>query len=121
MVYNKYMDILDDQRPWGSFRQFTKGNPVTVKILFVKAGESFSLQYHHERDEFWRILSGSPDVTVGEKTETAHAGDEFFIVREVPHRISGGEEDASVLEIAFGDFDEGDIVRLEDKYGRTSP
>jgi mannose-1-phosphate guanylyltransferase/mannose-1-phosphate guanylyltransferase/mannose-6-phosphate isomerase len=25
-----------------------------------------------------------------------------------------------VLELAFGDFDQNDIVRLEDRYGRTT-
>lgn len=113
------MNISDDHRPWGNFRRFTAGESTTVKILFVKAHERFSLQYHNNRDEFWRVLSGSPDITIDEKTEKAEVGDEFFITRGTKHRISAGQTDTSVLEIAFGDFDEEDIVRLEDDYHRA--
>jgi len=35
------------------------------------------------------------------------------------HRVTGGPEGTTFLEIAFGDFDESDITRLEDRYGRT--
>jgi mannose-6-phosphate isomerase-like protein (cupin superfamily) len=113
------MNISDDKRPWGSFRQFTKNELSTVKILTVKSGEAFSLQYHVHRDEFWKVLSGSPTISIGEKDVVAQDGDEFFIPRGTTHRITAGEKDAHTLEIASGDFDENDIVRLEDKYNRT--
>ena len=112
------MDIHDDERPWGNERWFVESQPVTVKILTVRAGEEFSLQYHNHRDEFWRILSGSPTVHIDGRVETAHPGDEFFVERTKSHRISAEDEDATILEIAFGDFDEADIVHLEDKYHR---
>lgn len=113
------MDIYEEKRPWGDFRRFTLNEPSTVKLLSVKTGQAFSLQYHDKRDEFWRVLSGSPDVIVGDRKETAHAGDEFFITRGVNHRILAGDEDALILEIAFGEFDENDIIRLEDDYHRV--
>jgi mannose-1-phosphate guanylyltransferase/mannose-1-phosphate guanylyltransferase/mannose-6-phosphate isomerase len=113
------MNIIDETRPWGNFRQFTHGEPTTVKILTVKVGEAFSLQYHHSRDEFWKVLSGTPIVTVGDVTETAEVGQEFFITHGTQHRVSAGNTDATILEISFGQFDETDIVRLEDNYGRT--
>ena len=113
------MNIYEEERPWGSFRQFTHNDPTTVKILIIKAGEAFSLQYHHKRDEFWRVLSGSPFVTLGDRTELAVPTKEFFIPHGTHHRIKAGDEDVVVLEISFGEFNEKDIVRLEDKYGRT--
>ena len=113
------MDIYEENRPWGNFRRFTQNELTTVKLLTVKAHQAFSLQYHEKRDEFWRILSGSPDVIVGEKRETAHTGDEFFISRGVNHRVLAGDEDAVLLEVSFGEFDEEDIVRLEDDYHRV--
>jgi mannose-1-phosphate guanylyltransferase/mannose-1-phosphate guanylyltransferase/mannose-6-phosphate isomerase len=113
------MDIYEEKRPWGSFRRFTNNEISTVKILSIKAGEALSLQYHDKRDEFWRVLSGSPDIIVGERKETAHVGDEFFITRGIHHRILAPDEDAQILEIAFGEFDENDIVRLEDDYHRV--
>ena len=105
-------------KPWGGFREFSENEKGTVKILFVKKGEEFSLQKHEKRDEFWRVLSGNPIVTVGEEKITAKKGDEFEIQPGVLHRVSAPIDDVEVLELSRGDFDESDIVRLEDKYGR---
>ncbi len=108
-----------EERPWGSFREFAKNEKDTVKLLSVKKGEEFSLQKHHLRVEFWRVLSGDPDITVGEKTVRAKVGDEFEIKPEALHRIAAPVNDVEVLEISRGEFDENDIVRVEDKYGRS--
>ena len=109
-----------DERPWGYFDQFTGGEPSTVKILHVRAGEEFSLQTHAHRDEFWRIIAGSGSVIIGEQTHPAEIAAEFWIPRTVAHRAMGGSEnDLEILEISFGQFDENDIVRLADTYGRT--
>ncbi len=117
--YNKYMRPFTEERPWGSFRRFTDGEPVTVKILRVKPGQAFSLQYHEGREEFWHIVSGSPMVTCGEKVITAKPGDEFTIPVKTLHRIQAGGEEAVILEISSGTFDESDIVRVADQYGRV--
>ena len=108
-----------DERPWGYFERFTNNAPSTVKILCVRAGEAFSLQTHEKRDEFWRVIGGTGVLTIGEQTHEVVVGDEFFIPKTVVHRAEGTAEDLYLLEIAFGEFDERDIVRLEDKYGRT--
>lgn len=109
-----------EDRPWGYFEQFTLNEPSTVKLLHVRAGEEFSLQTHEHRDEFWRVVGGSGQVTVGNVRSDANIGDEFFTPRGTPHRAEGAEdEDLRILEISFGQFDENDITRLEDKYGRT--
>ncbi len=107
------------RKPWGSFRQFAFNEPCTVKIIVVKAGEAISLQRHEGRSEFWRVLSGEPLVTIDEKETTAKPGDEFFIPRQTNHRLAGQQEDCQVLEVSFGFFDEHDITRIEDKYGRV--
>jgi mannose-6-phosphate isomerase-like protein (cupin superfamily) len=108
-----------EERPWGNFRQFTHNSLSTVKIILVRKGEAFSLQYHNSRTEFWKILSGNPEVTVGDKTVIAKQGDEFEIPPKTNHRIRATDSDSQILEIAAGNFDENDIVRLEDKYGRA--
>lgn len=107
------------ERPWGNFQQYTHNTPSTVKILFIAKGEAFSLQYHNKRTEFWKILSGTPEITMGENVIRAKKGDEFMVQSKVNHRIHSVDMDTEVLEIAFGDFDEGDIMRIEDKYGRA--
>jgi len=105
-------------RPWGNYERFTLNENTTVKIITVSAGEAFSLQTHANRDEFWRVVSGSGTITAGEGGNEARAGDTFFIKHGVVHRAEGGPQGLVFLEIAFGEFDENDITRLEDKYGR---
>lgn len=108
-----------DIRPWGQFERFTLNEESTVKIITVNAGEKLSLQTHEKREEFWRVISGYGTVTVGDVVEDAHPGDEFFIPTGTQHRVEGGEEGLAFLEIAFGTFDESDIKRLDDAYGRA--
>ena len=105
-------------RPWGNFERFTLNEKSTVKIITVNPREELSLQQHAHRDEEWRILIGSGVVTVGDKKTNVKAGDDFFVARGIKHRVSGGPQGLMFLEIALGDFDENDITRFEDRYGR---
>ncbi|MDE2172912.1 MAG: cupin domain-containing protein, partial [Patescibacteria group bacterium] len=82
-------------------------------------GEQLSLQYHHHRDEYWQIISGNGTAVVGEDHIPLSPRTDCFVPRETRHRLIGGTEKLLILELAFGDFDENDIVRVEDKYGRT--
>ncbi len=113
------MKKYKEERPWGQFEQFSKNEKVTVKILRVNPNEELSLQFHHNRDEFWRVLEGTGDIVIGKETQTGKKGDEFFIPRETNHQIKAYASSISILEISFGDFDEDDIVRLSDKYHRS--
>ena len=114
---NKIIYYKED-RPWGSFEQFAKNESVTVKIITVKQGEAFSLQTHAQREEFWRVLSGAGKITLGEITETLQIGKDYHIEKGMKHRIEAGDENVVILEVARGNFDEEDIIRLDDKYGR---
>jgi mannose-6-phosphate isomerase-like protein (cupin superfamily) len=113
------MNPLTTKRPWGSFTRFTNNEPSTVKILNINKGEEFSLQYHTHREEFWKIIKGNPTIIIGDKTEYPKEGDEFVIKTGTNHRVSAPVDDVTVLEISKGQFDEDDIVRLEDKYDRV--
>ena len=106
-------------RPWGLFERFTLNEKTTVKIITVNAGQSISLQTHQRRDEFWRVIKGSGVIRIDDTDHNASEGSVFFCPRGCEHRVSGGPEGTTFLEIAFGDFDESDIKRLEDRYGRT--
>jgi mannose-6-phosphate isomerase-like protein (cupin superfamily) len=112
--------VYKEERPWGSFERFTKEVPSTVKIITVIHGQSTSLQYHYRRQEYWRVLQGNPIITIGDKEISAQPGNEFFIDKRVTHRIAASNNNSVVLEISLGRFDEDDIVRLQDRYGRTS-
>lgn len=112
-------EFFTEKRPWGEFRQFVKNKNVTVKIITINKGEATSLQLHHQRSEFWKILSGKGEVMIGDNKITVKKDDELFVPKETPHRLSSPEENLEILEISSGNFDEEDIVRLEDNYGRT--
>ncbi len=109
-----------EERPWGSFTEFTRNSLSTVKIITVEPGQSLSLQTHKERDEFWRIISGTGTVQIGTERASASAGMDYFVPRGTAHRIEAGNEALALLEIALGNADENDIVRLEDRYGRSN-
>lgn len=123
VYYNDGMEGLShyekDIRPWGSFERFTLNEKTTVKLITVTAGEAFSLQSHKHRGEFWRIISGSGTITLDGYSKEVHATQSFFSPAGHEHRMEGGPQGITFLEIAFGDFDEGDITRIDDRYGRA--
>ena len=108
-----------ETRPWGNFERFTLNEKTTVKIITVNEGQAISLQTHENRDEFWRVIKGTGTIRIGDTDNQAHEGTVFFCPRGSEHRVTGGVGGTTFLEIAFGDFDENDITRLEDKYGRA--
>lgn len=114
-----HQEPYQEERPWGTFRQFTHNEPTTVKIITVKKGERNSLQAHKMRDEFWAIIAGTMTLTIGKKTFDAGAGEEFWIPAGTKHRFKGLGDDNRLLEISFGTFDENDNERFEDDYGRA--
>lgn len=116
----KSVKTLIVKRPWGKFEQFTHNEATTVKLHSINPNSSMSLQYHNHRDEFWRIISGQPILTIGEKKINAKPGEEFMVVKKELHQIETKDDAAQILEIAYdNNFDEKDIIRLEDKYGRV--
>jgi mannose-6-phosphate isomerase-like protein (cupin superfamily) len=108
-----------ENRPWGNFERFTLNEKTTVKIITVNPGQAISLQTHANREEFWRVIGGSGTIHIGGADNEARTGDMFYTSKNTEHRITGGPEGLTCLEIAFGDFDEHDIKRLEDRYGRS--
>lgn len=112
-------NVFQIERPWGNFRQFTKNENSTIKIVTVNPNEILSLQSHAHRSEFWHIISGQGWVEIGEVKKETITGDEHEIEIGEKHRLSAGKDGLQVLEIAIGDFDEEDIVHYEDKYGRV--
>jgi len=111
--------IFTVERPWGSFQQFVANQPVTVKVITVQPGHRLSLQTHSRRGEFWQVLDVPIEVTVGERTWGAEVGESVWVPCGALHRMANkSDRPGRLLEIAFGDFDEADIVRLEDDYAR---
>ncbi len=109
-------------KPWGKFERYAHNEACTVKIITVAPGGVLSRQYHHKRDELWVVLDAGACVELDGKILHPDPEEKLFIPRETVHRLyCTGSSPVRVLEISFGEFDEDDIVRLEDVYGRVGP
>ena len=113
------MEIYQEKRPWGNFRRFINNTLSTVKIITVNPNEELSLQSHKKRSEFWKVISGSGSFFIGGDTYNVEVGSEQKVPVLAKHKMSAGADGMQVLEIGLGEFDENDIVRYEDKYGRV--
>jgi mannose-6-phosphate isomerase len=114
------MKIYSESRPWGKFEKFHENKPCTVKLIYVIANSRLSLQYHKKRSEFWKVIKGSARVEINEKTIILEEGETITIPRQARHRVLARESECIILEIAYGRFDENDIVRIEDDYQRVT-
>ena len=111
---------VHSQRPWGQFTQYCLNDPVTVKIITVDAGCELSLQRHQHRSELWIPLDPALRVEVAGRSWQPAAQEQVWIPAGATHRLSApGERGGRILEVAFGHFDEDDIERLSDRYGRA--
>ena len=114
------MKIYSEIRPWGRFEKFHENKSCTVKLIYVNANSRLSLQYHKKRSEFWKVIKGTAVVEIDKKTIVLREGETITIPRQAKHRVLALEIDCIILEIAYGRFDENDIVRLEDDYQRVT-
>ena len=109
------------EKPWGSELIWALTGDYAGKILFVKAGESLSLQFHRVKDESWYLYSGRAKVELGDageaalKEEVVSAPAFFRFLPGTVHRVTA-IEDTTIIEVSTPHLD--DIVRLEDAYGR---
>lgn len=106
------------ERPWGNFEQFTANEISTVKILQVKPLQRLSLQSHQNREELWVALDEGAVAEINGRKQYLEKGDKVVVPKGAKHRLSSESEIVRVLEIAFGKFDEEDIIRYEDDFGR---
>lgn len=109
------------EKPWGWELIWAESDQYVGKLLFIRAGEALSLQYHEEKDESWLVQEGRArlelGVAAGGALETVEiAPDDAFRFRPgTVHRVTA-LEDTLILEVSTPHLD--DVVRLEDLYGR---
>jgi mannose-6-phosphate isomerase-like protein (cupin superfamily) len=108
-----------ESRPWGHFERFTLNESCTVKLIHLDYDKRLSLQYHNNRSEFWKVVKGPIKVQIGDETRVLQTGETITVPKKAIHRLIGAGTDAIILEISIGDFDEKDIVRVEDDYQRA--
>lgn len=107
-------------RPWGMYDSVDSGERFQVKRIVVKPGSSLSLQMHHHRAEHWIVVSGTAEVTNGDKVMLLTENQSTYIPLGQVHRLSNpGKVPLEIIEVQSGSYlGEDDIVRLEDTYGR---
>jgi len=108
-------------RPWGTYTVLEEGSRFKIKRIVVRAGASLSLQLHHHRSEHWVVVSGMARVNVGEREIFLRPDESTYIKAGTAHRLANpGTIDCVMIEVQAGDYvGEDDIVRMEDRYGRT--
>ncbi|WP_022979922.1 mannose-1-phosphate guanylyltransferase/mannose-6-phosphate isomerase [Ideonella sp. B508-1] len=109
-------------RPWGWYDSIDHGGRFQVKRIMVRPGASLSLQMHHHRAEHWIVVSGTAEVTCGDKTVLLTENQSTYIPLGEVHRLTNpGKLDLELIEVQSGSYlGEDDIVRFQDTYGRTS-
>jgi mannose-1-phosphate guanylyltransferase/mannose-6-phosphate isomerase len=108
-------------RPWGWYDGIDHGPRHQVKRIMVKPGASLSLQMHHHRAEHWIVVSGTAEVTVGDKVILLSENQSTYIPLGQTHRLANpGKVALEIIEVQSGSYlGEDDIVRFDDTYGRT--
>ncbi|MES2716492.1 MAG: mannose-1-phosphate guanylyltransferase/mannose-6-phosphate isomerase [Pseudomonadota bacterium] len=108
-------------RPWGWYDSIDNGPRHQVKRILVKPGASLSLQMHHHRAEHWIVVSGTAEVTVGDKVILLAENQSTYIPLGQTHRLANpGKVPLEIIEVQSGSYlGEDDIVRFEDTYGRA--
>lgn len=106
------------EKPWGKFEQYTLNEKTTIKIITVKKGQKLSLQKHEKRKELWVALDEGLTAEINGKKIRLKKGQMIIVPKKAKHR-TWATKTARFLEISFGHFDENDIKRYEDVYGRV--
>jgi mannose-6-phosphate isomerase len=109
------------EKPWGYELVWALSDQYCGKILFVRGGESLSLQYHVEKNETIHMQSGRAEVDVGRSvddlcTAELELGQSLRLEPRTIHRLRA-IEDSLFIEVSTPHL--ADVVRLDDRYGRV--
>lgn len=109
------------EKPWGHEVWWAHTDSYAGKLLVVNGGHALSLQYHREKDETSYLLSGRLRLVQGKAADSltereVEPGQTWRNEPGVVHSIEA-LEDSVVLEVST--FHLNDVVRLQDRYGRT--
>ncbi len=108
-------------RPWGHYDSIDVGERDQVKRITVKPGAKLSVQMHHHRAEHWVVVRGTALVHKGNETTLLTENQSTYIPLGEVHALENpGKIPLELIEVQSGSYlGEDDIVRFEDRYGRT--
>ncbi|MBU2524103.1 cupin [Patescibacteria group bacterium] len=107
-------------KPWGKEIWFAHNEKYAGKILEIKKGHRFSLQYHEHKIETQYVFSGKIKCTFGKdiknlEEKILNPGDKIDILPYTVHRAEA-IEDTKIFEVSTPEL--SDVVKIEDDYGR---
>ena len=115
-----------DIRPWGEYQVLLDSPFCKVKMITVKPGGQLSYQSHKYRSETWTVVQGMAGYTLNGSDSVLMEQNTLYIPEGAKHRIRNintvqDNKDMIFIEVQHsnaGIFDESDIIRYEDDYGR---
>lgn len=124
-------DIITVNKPWGEYQDIYRTENVVFKKIIIRPNEAISYQLHQKRTEFWYVHKGEGTIKISEpiepkqtknyKIQSIEKFSFVLVLPEMAHQIENtGQEDLIIYEMQCGECNEEDIIRLEDKYGRTN-
>lgn len=107
-------------KPWGYEILFAETKDYAGKLIYVKKGETLSYQYHQKKEETIFLFKGRVKITHEKNKKKNYfimkEGDSFHIPPKKKHRFQA-LANSYIFEVSTPHLE--DVVRLEDKYGRT--
>lgn len=108
-------------KPWGREIWFAHNDKYAGKILEVKKGHRYSLQYHEEKIETQYLYKGQIKFIHGKDENNLqetilNPGDKVDVHPFTIHRVEA-IEDSEIFEVSTPNLD--DVIKLHDDYGRT--
>ena len=85
------------EKPWGWELVWAEADDYVGKLLFVRGGESLSLQYHEAKDESWLVQEGRARLELGDVGDELEVleiapGDAFRFRPRTVHRVTAIED-----------------------------
>lgn len=113
-------DVKVVNKPWGWEKWLAHTDRYAGKILFVKKGHRYSMQYHVKKHETQYIMDGKISMEIGPdgdhvETRVLGPGTVIEVTPGTWHRITA-VEDTHIFEVSTPELD--DVVRISDDYGR---
>ena len=108
-------------RPWGKYDSVDAGGRYQVKRITVLPGAKLSVQMHHHRAEHWIVVSGTARVTLDGQDHLLTENQSIYLPLGSVHALENpGKIPLELIEVQVGSYlGEDDIVRFEDRYGRS--
>ena len=108
------------ERPWGTYTVLEENKSYKIKRIEVHPRQRLSLQMHHHRCEHWIVVSGTAQVTCGDRDFILNVNESTFISMGTMHRLANpGRIRLCIIEVQSGEYlGEDDIIRFQDDYHR---